>query len=61
MPATGARRTDHIWFTENADELVDEIEELLTGTRTSPDPDRRLATVLFTDIVGSDRTRSQAG
>ena len=44
---------DHLWFTENAEELVGEIEEFLTGTRTSPDPDRRLATVLFTDIVGS--------
>jgi class 3 adenylate cyclase len=44
---------DHLWFTENTDELVDEIEEFLTGARTSPDPDRRLATVLFTDIVGS--------
>ena len=44
---------DHFWFTENAEELVGEIEEFLTGTRTSPDPDRRLATVLFTDIVGS--------
>jgi class 3 adenylate cyclase len=30
-----------------------EIEEFLTGARALPDPDRKLATVLFTDIVGS--------
>ena len=34
---------DHLWFTENADEVVDEIEEFLTGARTSrrPGPDAR--------------------
>jgi class 3 adenylate cyclase len=37
----------------NGDEVVDEIQEFLTGNRASPDPDRRLATVLFTDIVDS--------
>lgn len=52
---------DHIWFTENADELVDEIEEFLTGTRTSTDPDRKLATVLFTDIVGSTARAAELG
>jgi pimeloyl-ACP methyl ester carboxylesterase len=44
---------DHLWFTENPDELMGEIEEFLTGARALPDPDRKLATVLFTDIVGS--------
>jgi class 3 adenylate cyclase len=53
--------TDHIWFTENADELVDEIEEFLTGARTSPDPDRRLATIMFTDIVGSTALAAELG
>jgi class 3 adenylate cyclase len=38
---------------ENADLLVDEIEEFLTGIRRRAEPDRALATVLFTDIVGS--------
>jgi pimeloyl-ACP methyl ester carboxylesterase len=52
---------DHLWFTENSDELVDEIEEFLTGARTSPDPDRRLATVLFTDIVGSTARAAELG
>ena len=53
--------TDHLWFTENADGLVDEIEEFLTGSRTSPDPDRRLATVLFTDIVDSTARAAALG
>jgi class 3 adenylate cyclase len=53
--------TDHIWFTQNADELLDEVEEFLTGTRASTDPDRRLATVLFTDIVGSTARAVELG
>jgi pimeloyl-ACP methyl ester carboxylesterase len=52
---------DHIWFTENPDELVYEIEEFLTGARASPDPDRRLATVLFTDIVDSTARAAALG
>jgi class 3 adenylate cyclase len=38
---------------ENADLLVDEIEEFLTGVRHRAEEDRALATVLFTDIVES--------
>jgi pimeloyl-ACP methyl ester carboxylesterase len=53
--------TDHIWYTENPDEVVDEIQEFLTGTRASPDPDRRLATVLFTDIVDSTARAAELG
>jgi class 3 adenylate cyclase len=44
---------NHIPFLGDADAIVDEIEEFLTGVRPLPDPDRILATVLFTDIVGS--------
>jgi class 3 adenylate cyclase len=40
---------------------VDEIEEFLTGTRASTDPDRRLATVLFTDIVDSTAPAAALG
>jgi class 3 adenylate cyclase len=36
-----------------ADQIVDEVEEFLTGTRPMREPDRVLATVLFTDIVAS--------
>jgi class 3 adenylate cyclase len=53
--------SDHIWFTENADQIIEEIEEFLTGARASADPDRRLATVLFTDIVGSTARAAELG
>ncbi len=52
---------DHLWFTENADEAIEEIEEFLTGARSLADPDRMLATVLFTDIVGSTARASALG
>jgi class 3 adenylate cyclase len=52
---------DHLWFTQHADDVVDEIEEFLTGARTAADPDRRLATVLFTDIVGSTAQAAELG
>jgi class 3 adenylate cyclase len=44
---------DHIPWLGDSDALVDEIEEFLTGVRPAPQPDRLLATVLFSDIVGS--------
>jgi class 3 adenylate cyclase len=44
---------DHAWWTQDGDRVVDEIEELVTGARPTPEPERVLATVLFTDIVGS--------
>ena len=43
------------------DRLVDEIEEWLTGWRGTVDPDRVLATVLFTDIVGSTQQAATLG
>jgi len=45
--------TDHLFWTERVDEVVDAVERFLTGTTLGPEPDRVLATVLFTDIVGS--------
>jgi class 3 adenylate cyclase len=45
--------TDHLFWTQDVDAVVDEIEGFLTGVRRGPEPDRVLATVLFTDIVGS--------
>ncbi|MGH3136749.1 MAG: alpha/beta fold hydrolase [Gaiellaceae bacterium] len=41
--------------------LLDEVEEFLTGTRARPVVDRQLATILFTDIVGSTRLAAQHG
>jgi class 3 adenylate cyclase/pimeloyl-ACP methyl ester carboxylesterase len=40
---------------------LDTIQEFLTGTRPGPEPDRVLATVLFTDIVGSTQHLSRIG
>ena len=52
---------DHVTFVGDSDALVDEIEEFLTGARSAPDTDRVLATVLFTDIVGSTERAAAIG
>jgi class 3 adenylate cyclase len=50
---------DHSWWTQGRDAILDEIEELVTGARPVPQPNRVLATVLVTDIVGStERARA---
>ena len=43
------------------DDIVAEIREFMTGVREPAEPDRVLATVLFTDIVGSTEHASQLG
>src|SRR6201997_3539464 len=43
------------------DAILDEIEEFLTGVRPVPEPDRALATVLFTDIVSSTERAAALG
>jgi class 3 adenylate cyclase len=49
-------------FTENADSVVEEIEEFLTGSRhVHDDADRVLATLLFTDIVESTSRAADLG
>jgi pimeloyl-ACP methyl ester carboxylesterase len=53
--------TDHLMWTGDTDALLDEIEGFLTGVRRGPDPDRVLATVLFTDVVGSTETANRVG
>jgi class 3 adenylate cyclase/pimeloyl-ACP methyl ester carboxylesterase/predicted Ser/Thr protein kinase len=44
---------DHWPWAGAADSVLSEIEELVTGTRGVPEPERVLTTVLFTDIVSS--------
>ncbi len=44
---------DHFPWVGNTDAILDEVEEFLTGARRSPELDRVLATVMFTDIVGA--------
>jgi pimeloyl-ACP methyl ester carboxylesterase len=52
---------DHFPFVGDTDGLVDEVEEFLTGSRPTREPDRVLATVLFTDIVGSTEHAAELG
>ena len=53
---------DHLPYTGDGERVVDEVEEFLTGSRTSQaEPDRVLATVLFTDIVDSTRRAAELG
>jgi pimeloyl-ACP methyl ester carboxylesterase len=53
--------TDHFIWEQNADALVEEIEEFVTGVRRSGRPERVLKTVLFTDIVGSTTAARELG
>jgi pimeloyl-ACP methyl ester carboxylesterase len=52
---------DHLPYVGDADAIVEEVQEFLTGVRSQPDHDRVLATVLFTDIVGSTERASVIG
>jgi len=52
---------DHVPWAGDADAVVGEAEEFLTGARTAAEPDRVLATVMFTDIVGSTQRATELG
>jgi pimeloyl-ACP methyl ester carboxylesterase/class 3 adenylate cyclase len=52
---------DHWPWTGDADPVIGEIQEFLTGVRPGAEPDRILATVLFTDIVGSTEKAGELG
>jgi class 3 adenylate cyclase len=52
---------EHLIWAGDVDAVVDEVEEFLTGSRPVPEPDRVLATVLFTDIVGSTERAAELG
>lgn len=53
---------DHVPFLSDGDVIADEIEEFLTGVRPHvAEVDRVLATVLFTDIVGSTEKAAALG
>ena len=53
--------TDHLPYIGDASALLDEIEEFVTGRRSEVETDRVLATVLFTDIVGSTEKATALG
>ena len=53
--------SDHVPFLGDSEAMLGEIQEFLTGTRDRVEPDRVLATVLFTDIAGSTERAAQLG
>jgi pimeloyl-ACP methyl ester carboxylesterase len=53
--------SDHLPWVSDADAILDEVEEFLTGVRHGPEPDRVLATVMFTDIVGATERAAALG
>jgi class 3 adenylate cyclase len=52
---------DQLMWAGDQDALVGEIEEFVTGVRPLAEPDRVLATIVFTDIVGSTRLAVEHG
>jgi len=53
--------SDLLPYAGNIDELVDPIEQFITGERHRPQRDRMLATIVFTDIVGSTKQAAELG
>jgi class 3 adenylate cyclase len=52
---------DALPYLGDSDAFLDVVQEFLTGAHGTPDLDRSLATVLFTDIVGSTHQAGQLG
>src|SRR5204862_7650659 len=53
--------SDHFPYFDHPDTTLALIEEFVTGQRHVPEPDRVLATVMFTDIVDSTGHTSRLG
>jgi class 3 adenylate cyclase len=53
-------RADHLPWVDG-DDILDEVESFVTGATSSYEPDRVLATVLFTDIVDSTVRAAELG
>ena len=51
---------DHLWWVDG-DDMLDEVESFLTGSTSAFEPDRVLATVMFTDIVNSTTRAAELG
>jgi class 3 adenylate cyclase len=52
---------DHLPWVGDQDVFLDEVQEFLTGVRPPPTVDRVLATIMFTDIVGSTELAARIG
>jgi class 3 adenylate cyclase len=53
--------TDNMFSVGDSEAVLGEVEEFLTGQRHQHEPDRMLATVLFTDICGSTERAAEMG
>ena len=53
--------SDSLYWVGDAAPILDEIEEFITGTRGGLDAERVLATIVFTDIVGSTERAAALG
>jgi len=53
--------SDSLFSSGDSDAFLGEVEEFLTGTRHEREPDRMLATVLFTDICKSTERAAELG
>ena len=52
---------DGLFFAGDQDASLGEIEAFLTGTRSAPEHDRVLATVMFTDVVSPPQRVTELG
>lgn len=52
---------DHFPWTGDSDAIIEEVREFLTGVRVAAEPDRVLATVMFTDVVSSTQRAASMG
>lgn len=52
---------DHLPWVGDQDNVLDEVERFLTGRLAPAEPDRVLATILVTDIVGSTERAAELG
>jgi class 3 adenylate cyclase len=52
---------DHAFWAGDVESILAELEEFLTGMRTPEPQERLLATILFTDIVGSTQRAEELG
>ena len=52
---------DHLWWVGDTEAIVNEISVFLTGSQQTIEPDRVLATILFTDMVDSTRRAAEMG
>lgn len=52
---------DHLPYTDAGLRVADEIQEFVTGTREAAEPERKLATIMFSDIVDSTARAATVG